>query len=366
MRLTFVLDTFDCGGKERRCLQIIQGLNRAGYKDLQVIIINNEVAYKELYDTTAQIEIIDRKNKKLNQLQTAKALYALIKGFSPNIVQAWGVMSAGAVLMVKPLLKFVFLASYVADVMRPKGINAVINKCCCLFCRRIIGNSKAGIVAYGIPKSKAIVIHNGFNELRLLNKIDKEQKKNDLQITTSYVVIMVATFWKGKDWNCFLQTAKAIIKERKDITFLAVGSGPSWKEFDCTIIDEERGYIKMMGRRDDVDELFQICDISVLVSNYGEGVSNSIMESMAFGVPVVATDSGGTPEIIIDKENGLLLKHNNVEELKEKILMLVDNKDVRFRLAERAAETIKESFLLEKKTQQYVGLYESLLEDQNN
>ncbi len=363
MKITFVLDTFDCGGKERRCLQIIQGLNRAGYKDIQVIIVNNDVAFKDLYDTTAKVEIIDRKNKGLNQMQTAKVLYALLKGFNPDIVQAWGLMSSGVVLMIKPFLRFVFLASYVADVMRPKGVNAIINRCCYLFCTKIIGNSIAGIEAYRVPKSKAMVIYNGFNEIRLLNKIDKEQKKSELQITTPYVIAMVATFWRGKDWDCFLQTAKMIIKERNDITFLAVGTGPSWEEFNDKIIDDERGLIRMMGKRDDVDELFQICDVSVLVSNYGEGVSNSIMESMAFGVPVVATNSGGTPEIIIDEENGILLMQNDVKELKEKVLMLIDNQDVRCQLGLHAAKTITEHFSLEKKTQQYIDLYKLLLKE---
>ena len=361
MRLTFVLDTFDCGGKERRCLQIIQGLNRAGHKDIQVIIINNEVAYKELYDTTAQIEIIDRKNKKLNQLQTAKALYALIKDFNPNIVQAWGLMSAGVVLLVKPFLKFVFLASYVADVMPPKRVNGRINWCCCRICRKIISNSKAGVLAYGIPVSKAVVIYNGFNESRYSKIIDKDDKKKELGINTKFVVAMIATFWNGKDWDCFLQAAEMIIKEREDITFLAIGTGPTWNKYNDMVYGEERNLIRLLGKRDDVDELIQICDITVLVSKHGEGVSNAIMESMAFGVPVIATNSGGTPEIIKDKENGFLLEKNNTYELKEQILILLNNQDLRNRLAINAANTIREHFLLEKKTQQYIGLYKSLM-----
>ena len=237
MRITFVLDTFRGGGKERRCLQVIQGLNKEGVTDIQVVIVNNDVAYKELYETSAKVEIIDRKNRCLSQIQTAKELYRLLKSFSPDIVQAWGIMSAGVVLMVKPLLKFRFFASYVADVYPPKGINGMINRICNLCCEKIVSNSKAGIVAYQTPKKKSIVIYNGFNEARFDNKIDKSLKKEELNINTPFAVAMVATFWQTKDWQCYIDTAKRIIKQRKDITFLAIGKGPQWNYYNKQIKD---------------------------------------------------------------------------------------------------------------------------------
>ena len=72
MRITYILDSFGGGGKERRCLQLIQGLNRRGINDIQVIIIDNRISYPELYDTTAKIEIIGRKEKGLGQFQTVR------------------------------------------------------------------------------------------------------------------------------------------------------------------------------------------------------------------------------------------------------------------------------------------------------
>ena len=290
MRVSYILDTFRGGGKERRCLQVIQGLNKAGISDIQVIIINDDVAYKELYETTASIEIINRKNKGLSQVQTAKTLRSLLKQFHPDIVQAWGLMSAGVVLMVKPFMKFKFIASYVADNYKPQGINGMINRVCNRVCVKIVSNSKAGLVAYGTPASKSVVIYNGFNESRFDNKIDKEAKKAELGINTKHVVAMVATFWQTKDWQCYIDTAKLLIHQRNDITFMAIGKGPQWDFFNEQIKEEERTFIKMLGRRDDVDDLYQICDLTVLCSMNGEGVSNSIMESMAWGVPAIASN----------------------------------------------------------------------------
>lgn len=360
MRISYILDTFGGGGKERRCLQAIQGLNRQGYNDIQVVIINNGIAYKELYDTTAKIEIIDRKNKGLNQLQTAKALYELLNDFHPSIVQAWGLMSAGVVLLVKPFVEFKFLASYVADCDSPRGLKSVINMVCNNACVKIISNSKAGLKAYTTPVSKAVVIYNGFNESRFNNRIHKDEKKKELGISTKYIVAMVAVFWKEKDWQCYIDAAKKIVVLRHDITFLAVGSGIQWDFYNNQIKDDEREYIKVLGRRDDVDEIFQTCDLSVLTSFHGEGLSNSIMESMAWGVPVIATKNGGTPEIIEDKQNGLLIDNQTPDSLSEMITSLIDNPIQLREMGEKAAKTIKDRFLLQRMTDEYIQLYKAL------
>lgn len=360
MRISYILDTFGGGGKERRCLQVIQGLNRQGYNDIQVVIINNDVAYKELYDTTAKIVIIDRKNKGLSQIQTAKALYALLKDFNPDIVQAWGLMSAGVVLLVKPFIRFKFLASYVADCDSPHGAEGMINKFCNHACVKIISNSKAGSKAYGTPASKAVVIYNGFNESRYNNRIDRAEKKKGLGITTKYNVAMVATFWQTKDWQCYIDTAKLMIRQRKDITFLAVGQGPQWDYYNDLITDEERLYIKMLGRREDVDEIFQVCDLSVLTSRHGEGVSNSIMESMAWGVPVIATNNGGTPEIIADRVNGRLIDVQTPENISALITDLIEHPNLLKKMGEKALQTVKDKFLLQRMTAEYIEMYKRI------
>jgi glycosyltransferase involved in cell wall biosynthesis len=322
-----------------------------------VVIINNNIDYKELYETTAKIEIIDRKNKGLNQIQTANALYALLKDFHPDIVQAWGLMSAGVTLLVKPFLRFKFVASYVADVYSPKGMKKLINVFCNLICDNIVSNSKAGLVAYRTPSSKAMLIYNGFNESRYNNRIDKQQKRRDLGVSTKYVVAMVASFWQTKDWQCYIDTAKLMIRQRKDITFLTVGTGPQWNYYKAQITDSERVFIKMLGRRDDVDEIYQACDLTVLTSIHGEGLSNSIMESMAWGVPVVATNGGGTPEIIEDKVNGRLIDVQTPEYVGALIAESIDHPDVLKNMSEKASQTVKDKFLLQRMTAEYVELY---------
>src|SRR5574344_2299449 len=150
MKITFILDSFGGGGKERRCLQLIQGLNNAGYTDIQVIIINNNIAYPELFETTAQICVLDKKNQKTGMLQICKNIFRCIKRYNPDIVQVWSIAASFYVDCIKYFCKFVYLVAYVADADRPKHIKIffanIISRC---LCKKVIGNSWAGIKAYG-------------------------------------------------------------------------------------------------------------------------------------------------------------------------------------------------------------------------
>lgn len=232
---------------------------------------------------------------------------------------------------------------------------------CNIFCQRIISNSEAGLIAYKSPASKSIVIHNGFNEIRYCNKINKTHKKNELNINTKYVVAMVATFWETKNWQLFFDMSKIIVNRRKDITFLAVGSGPQWEFFNSQINEEESSLIKMLGRRDDVDELYQICDATVLFSTFGEALSNSILESMAWGVPVIASDGGGTPEIITNGQNGILINLQSAEAVANILTELLDDRKRLSSMGKEALRKVKAGFLSERMTNKYMQLYYELI-----
>lgn len=359
MRISYILDTFGGGGKERRCLQLIQGLNEFGYDDIQVIIINNDVAYQELYNTTASVNIIDRKTKGLSFFATCSRVKKLIKEFNPDIVQTWGGLSTLIPCLLKPFYGYTLIGAYVADADGPAKISldSVYPK----VCDKVVGNSQVGLNAYRIPHSKAVLIYNGFNEKRFENKIEKEVKKQSLRIDTPYIVAMIASFWSNKDWACYLNAAKNIVAKRKDITFLAIGDGPTRDANNQLVTSEERNNIQFLGRRSDIDEILQVCDATVLTSLHGEGVSNSILESMAWGVPVIATNSGGTPEIIEDGFNGILLDKNDADILSSKIESILDDTPKRREICVQANNTVCSRFLLKKMTENYVKLYQSFI-----
>ena len=159
MKITFVLDTFGGGGKERRCLQLIQGLNIRGYNDIQVIIINNDIAYSQLFETKISLHIIDRKNKKLNFFNTIIEIYKLINNHNPEIVQVWGIFSSSYISIIRYIKKFKYVCCYVADCNRPQfmSFNKLLIFASIIKSDHIVGNSIAGLDAYNIPLKRRIL-----------------------------------------------------------------------------------------------------------------------------------------------------------------------------------------------------------------
>lgn len=363
-KLTFVLDTFGGGGKERRCLQLIQGLLKRQEYQIQVVLIDGLIEYEELYQCDISLTVLYREEQHKKPWTVFKEVKQALRSFQPDIVQAWGYMSAFYTLPLSSSMKFGYVASYVADILEPDSLlKKFINYSCIRKCKYIIGNSLKGLSTYHIPGEKAICIYNGFNEDRFQHVIDKETYKQHIGITTPYVVSMMAAFRPDKDWKCFIEAARLLAQKRRDITFLCIGAGPDWDLFNHQIYNNERKYIKFLGRRSDIDELIQITDLSVLCTNpqVKEGLSNTIVESMAWGVPVIATAGGGTPEIIEDNKNGLLIQDQQPTLVAELIESLLDDVQTRKEMSSCCKQVIQDRFLLTKMTQQYEDVYRKCL-----
>jgi glycosyltransferase involved in cell wall biosynthesis len=228
----------------------------------------------------------------------------------------------------------------------------------------VVGNSVAGLKAYSVPKSKSHCIYNGFNDARFkaVDNIDFDKVKYDLDVKTKYLVSMFARVDHYKDYDSFVALSEEVRKIRDDVTFLAVGGGIDYEKYR-DMYSNDSG-LRFIGLRSDVEALMSVTDVSVLFSNYKfhkEGISNSILESMALGTPVIATNDGGSPEIITDAVNGYLVDDNNITQAARILSELLDNPELLIRLGRNARETVLGKFLLETMVRNYVSLYDDLL-----
>ena len=367
MRIAFIIESFQRGGKERRCVQLIQGLNKAGYSDIQLIIVNNDnIEYPEIYDTTAQIVIVNRKENGLSHLQTYRAIKKALSEFNPDIVQAWGELSMMYISLIRLTKKFTYICANVADCRKLSrfSIRNIICRLSYSIADSVVGNSNAGLRAYRVSQKKAVCIYNGFNESRfaLAENVDYEALKTELGVDTKYLVSMFARVDHYKDPDAFIALANKVLAERDDVTFLAVGKGLLYDKYKD--ISGPKNRLRFIGFRSDVEPLMALTDVSVLFTNYKfcqEGLSNSIMESMAFGTPVIATNGGGSPEIIEHEVNGYLVNENNIEESSRILCHLLDNPAELMPLSVAAKSTIQERFLLGTMVANYLELYKKLL-----
>ena len=353
------------GGRERRMVQLVKGLDRTGKFSQYIITFSNEIEYSEILNTSAEIIFVDYKSlSKFGLLLKVKQIISQIR---PSIVHSWngGVVDIFLSLL-KPVYKYTYIAGFVADGNRLKSLSKAqfIHKLSFYFADIIISNSIAGLHAKNAPFKKSRVIYNGYDFKRLENRVQREQKLRELNIYAPHIVGMIARVSAAKDFNSFIDLASKSKEILPTVHYLAIGGGEMLQECRNRIAREGLENITFLGNRRDVEELLQIMSLSVLFSNdevHAEGVSNSIMESMAEGIPVIATRGGGTPEIITDSVNGYIIEPKDSSQALRHIVTILKDSNLYNRLSNNARQTIKEQFTLDQMTSKYIELYNDLL-----
>lgn len=363
-KILTIIDSFHAGGKERRLLELLKGLT-ARQVDCELIVLSKVVTYPELHDLNIKIHFIERKFRQ-DPTVVAK-IYKIVKQARPSIIQSWSSMTSVYIFPITKLLGIPFVNAIIADAPRyvkPFSQPWIRRKLTFPFSDAIVGNSQAGLTAYRAPEGKSFVMYNGFDFKRTQNVVPREEMRHALNITTPKVVGMVGKFEARKDYHTYLKAAVRVIAERNDVTFVAVGDGRLLPECQRLVQGKGDDRILFTGHRKDVESIVNAFDIGVLTTNHkvhGEGISNSLMEYMVLGKPVIATQGGGTAELVSDGEVGFIIPPDHVEALVQKLLRLLDDSELAHRLGENGKKRIHEHFNLDRMTDEYIQLYRQLL-----
>jgi len=108
-----------------------------------------------------------------------------------------------------------------------------------------------------------------------------------------------------------------------------------------------------------VESVVNLFDIGVL-STYTEGISNSVMEYMVLGKPVIVTDGGGTKELVMDGKTGFLVPQKDPDALFEKLKHLLADPDLRIEMGQKGKDRIYEYFTIDRMEKEYLNLYDSV------
>ncbi len=361
MKIVLINDMLWGGGRERRIVQLISGLNEAGYTDIHLILLDDRIDYIQVYDLDVTITKIIRTTNK--DLSVFKKLFVLLKEINPDVVNPWSFMSTFYAAPICKILNINCIGSFIVDCNNPKflTLNYFAKHIGFKFCKKIVSNSFAGHLSYKTPKSKQILIYNGFDEKRLNNVKPKNDILYEYAIEiNSYIITMAARFDKQKDFETFIKACKLLRLKRDDFFVFCIGQGELLEETKASLSVIDSSYIKFTGFRNDIESFTNVSDIGVLCTNpshHGEGISNSILEFMAFSKPVIATLGGGTNEIITNGKNGFLINPFDSEELSEKLNLLIDDKILYNSMSCSALEIVHKKFSLENMTSEFIKLY---------
>jgi len=232
-----------------------------------------------------------------------------------------------------------------------------------------VSNSVSAALAQHVADDKLQVIHNGL-ELSLFDVTltdHANQLKEELSIPLdSLLITAVGRIAFDKGFDCFIEVAKRVLQHHKmGVHFILVG-GEENIDFSNLLKQKVTDYaisdhFHFLGFRTDIPNILAASDIFVL-SSRKEGHPYVMLEAMASNCAVVAFNCAGVEETIEEGDSGFIVPIGDINAMAERLLLLIDNIDLRQALAKSAKQRIKEFFTAEKTATELMTVYEKLLQ----
>jgi glycosyltransferase involved in cell wall biosynthesis len=211
----------------------------------------------------------------------------------------------------------------------------------------------------GVPFSLIHVIPSGIDFSPFEEPASRDFLRREFSFAADdYLVGMVAALEISKGHTDLIQASRILREQAPKIKVIVVGRGPLEIKLDKQArqmgVDD---IVFFLGFRKDIPRILASLDLFVLSSRY-EGLGTSLLDAMASRLPIVATRTGGIPDVVIHQETGLLVPPHNPEALAQSILMLYRDRNLAARLGQRGYEVVHQKFSAQAMAGKIIDLYE--------
>lgn len=299
-------------------------------------------------------------------------LMGFIVNQKPDVVHAWHWLPAAAAAPVSAMLGVPFIDGTIRlglrqpEFGRPRDFAK-------RFADRVVANSFAGLRAWGIDPGRGRVVYNAFDAERLTSLgvwLDRKARTSDVAgQERPFTVVMTGRMHPRKDYRALISAARRLSTgvQPEGWRFLLVGGGPERASLEREARDLLRsGVVGFDDAGLEVLPVVEAADVGVLMTNsvlHAEGCSNSIMEYMACGLPVVCSDSGGNREIVRNGVDGYLVEPGDVGALCRCLLKLRRSPELRVAMGASGRERMLQDFSVRHMVDAYVTQYEECIAD---
>jgi glycosyltransferase involved in cell wall biosynthesis len=362
LKILIISNTLAKGGKERQIIELVRWMTSNTNHSVGICLREDCVEYP-----------VDFQNRiafyKPTERLTFRKLFnyhrEVIKQFCPDIIHTWegGValsISLNRLLLCKRVKVIDGCIRY-SKKFTYKSKDYWISLFNHWVADKVVTNSAAGLRSLGYGKGpKFRVIPNGFDFGRFSRGKDQEKTTGSIRN-----IGMVASFSQAKDYEGFIAAATGVLKLRTDVHFFCIGEGSSKEAVMKSIPPDLLEHFTFTGNVVNPEDFITEFSIGVLLNKPGhsEGMSNSIMEYMMLGLPVICTNTGGNPELVEEGRNGYLLEFGDVPGITAKMIALLENPGLCSEMGNRSRQIALERFSIENLGRQYMDLYNSLSEN---
>ena len=359
-RVVLLIPTMDRGGAEKQLCLLAENLPRDRF-DVHVILLTRDGPLSQrLHDAGIPVTVIGKRFK-----ADPSALFRLrreLKRLQPDIVHTWlfAANSFGRAAARMAQVPRIIGSERCVDPWKTAA-HFMIDRQLAKISETITTNS-AGVRdfydSHGVASSKFTLIPNGIETASAIPR-PRDEVFADLGVDPERKLILaVGRLWPQKRYRDLIWSAELLGTLRQDTTLVIVGDGPQRGELlrhrDAVSLP---AHVRFSGQRDDVPTLLPHADAFWIGSEY-EGQSNSVIEAMQAGVPVIASDIPGNRDLVIDQETGRLVKLGDTADFARQTNELLEDPTTAQQLGTRARHRIAADFSVSAMVQRHVQLYD--------
>lgn len=360
-----ILSDSNIGGAGRLLVNYLNNFDREKL-DVAVVLPRGSELIPSVRQTGFRVFEIDHGRDKSFDMAAVRDVKSVIKSWKPDIVHThssfYGKLAA---YLCRVPARFytrhsAFPPSKKLTTFPGKQINGFING---KLATDIVAVAKAAmdnLTDTGVDPKKITVIINGVDEVRRTTSEEQAELRRSLGISDStFVCGISARLEPYKGHRYLLESAKIVTDSAPDTVFLIIGGGTCEAELKETarslgISDK----VIFTGFVDDVAPYYNIMDLNLNCSIGTETSSLALSEGFSLSVPAIASTYGGNPYMVTDGVNGFLVPERDPAAMAEKILLLINDRELLARLSLGAREMYEKKFTAAVMTRQLEALYE--------
>jgi glycosyltransferase involved in cell wall biosynthesis len=289
-----------------------------------------------------------------------------IRQMQPDIVHTWlfAANAYGRQAAMSAGVKHIVAGERCVDPWKGP-VQLSIDRVLARYTERIVTNS-SGVrefyAARGLPAEKFTLIANGIGPFQPVPRAARDELLAELQLPAdARLVGAIGRLWPQKRVKDLIWAMDLLKSARDDAHLLIIGDGPQRQRLvryrDQNQIADR---VHFLGERGDVPRIVEHLDCLWLASEY-EGQSNAIMEAMAAGVSVVATDIAGNRDLVVPGETGFLVPVGDRAAFTRHTHHLLDDAGLARRLGDAGRRRMLEEFSVERMIERHASLYRQLL-----
>jgi glycosyltransferase involved in cell wall biosynthesis len=352
--ILILIDALPAGGTERQVVYLLGGLG-GGRFEAHLAVLDHGGALQPEAERLARSLLPVRRRARFDPMPVLTLLREIPRR-GIRLVHAFGWMSGLAGLIAARVLGVPIVNGSVRGTPPALRIRERASRWCALRSNAIVANSDAGLAAYGLTgHPRTLVIPNGIDLERFRNVIPEQCARP--------AICMVANFNEYKDQPTVIRALAAIRKAVADAQLVLVGNDAGTMAASRALaaaigVDRAVRFVSGVTRPESIVAGSDVC---VLMSNEGEGFSNAVLEYMALGKPVVATDCGGNAVLIENGVTGFLVPKGAHPELAARVIELLADRERAEAMGAEGRRRVFSAYSTGVMSAAYENLYERLI-----